>query len=103
MGPKGERSRGRRFPTSQRRHRKDEAIMSTLTYSHDSVATPAAEAAGKGQRRPFWRRAVDAVIASQQRRAEREIATYLASHGGLFTDDTEREIMQRLSGGRRSV
>ena len=51
-----------------------------------------------------WRRVFDAMIASQQRRAEREISSYLASHGGLFTDDTEREIMRRLSGNsRRSV
>jgi hypothetical protein len=78
--------------------------MSTLAYSHDSVAAPsAAEATEKVRRQSIWRRAVDAVIASQQRRAEREIAAYLASHGGVFTDDTEREIMQRLSGGRRSV
>jgi hypothetical protein len=77
--------------------------MSTLTYSHGSVAAPAAEAADKGQPKSFWRRVYDGMIASQQRRAEREIAAYLASHGGVFTDDTEREIMQRLSGGRRSV
>ena len=44
------------------------------------------------------------MIASQQRRAEREIATYLSSHGGLFTDDMEREIMRRMSGNaKRSV
>jgi hypothetical protein len=77
--------------------------MSTLTYSHDDVATPAAEAAPQEQRKPVWRRVFDAMVAAQQRRAEREIAAYLASHGGVFTDDTEREIMQRLSGGRRSV
>jgi hypothetical protein len=77
--------------------------MSTLTYSHDSVAAPSAETAEKRFRRPFWRRVFDGMIASQQRRAEREIAAYLASHGGVFTDDTEREIMQRLSGHRRSV
>jgi hypothetical protein len=77
--------------------------MSTLTYSCDGVAAPAAEAAEKGQRRQFWRRIYDGIIAAQQQRAEREIAAYIASHGGVFTDDTEREIMQRLSGGRRSV
>jgi hypothetical protein len=78
--------------------------MSTLTYSHDSVAAPTAEAAARSQRKPIWRRIFDAMIASQQRRAEREIAVYLSSHGGLFTDDTEREIMRRLSGNaRRSV
>jgi hypothetical protein len=78
--------------------------MSTLTYSHDGVAAPAVEAAVEGQRRSFWRRVFDSMIASQQRRAEREIAAYLATRGGLFTDDTEREIMRRLSGNaRRSV
>jgi hypothetical protein len=58
--------------------------MSTLTYSHDGVAAPAAEATQRGQRRPFWRRVYDGIVAAQQRRAE-------------------REIMERLSGGRRSV
>ena len=77
--------------------------MSTLVYSHDGIAAPSAEVAAPLRRKPVWRRAFDAVIASQQRRAEREIAAYLARHGGLFTDDMEREIMQRFSGGRRSV
>jgi hypothetical protein len=78
--------------------------MSTLTYSHDSIAAPAAETATQTQRRPMWRRIMDAMIASQQRRADREIAAYLTSHGGLFTDDMEREMMRRISGnGRRSV
>jgi hypothetical protein len=73
--------------------------MSTLTYSHDSLAVPAAEAAAaSAQHKPIWRRIYDAMVASQQRRAEREIAMYLASHGGLFTDDMEREMMRRLSG-----
>jgi hypothetical protein len=77
--------------------------MSTLAYSHDSVVAPAAKVAELNERKPFWRRAFDAIIASQQRRAEREIGMYLARHGGVFTDDTEREIMQRFAGGRRSV
>ncbi len=74
--------------------------MSTLTYSHDSIAAPAAEAP-VADRKPFWRRVFDAMVASQQRRAEREISAYLANRGGLFTDDTEREIMQRLTGNAR--
>jgi hypothetical protein len=78
--------------------------MSTLTYSHDSIAAPAAEAPAQAPRKPMWRRIMDAMIASQQRRADREIAAYLTSHGGLFTDDMEREMMRRISGnGRRSV
>lgn len=78
--------------------------MSTLTYSHDSLAAPAADTAAPSRRTSLWRQLLEAMIASQQRRAEREIAAYLASHGGVFTDDTEREIMRRISGNaRRSV
>jgi len=49
----------------------------------------------------MWRRMFDAIAATQQRRADREIALYLASHGDLFTDDMGREIMRRLSGNSR--
>jgi hypothetical protein len=78
--------------------------MSTLTYSHDHV--PAADRPGAAEtsgRPGFWRRVFDRMVAAQQRRAEREIAVYLRSHGGLLTDDMEREISDRLSGRRRSV
>jgi hypothetical protein len=75
--------------------------MSTLTYSNDSIAAPAAEAAARSTRKPIWRRIYEGMIASQQRRAEREIAAYLTSHGGVFTDDTEREIMRRISGNAK--
>jgi hypothetical protein len=49
----------------------------------------------------MWGRIIEAIGATQQRRADREIALYLASHGGLITDDVEREIMRRLSGNSR--
>ncbi len=78
--------------------------MSTLTYSHGHV--PANEHAGTAEatgRPGFWRRVFDRMVAAQQRRAEREIALFLRSHGGLLTDDMEREINGRLSGRRRSV
>jgi hypothetical protein len=74
--------------------------MSTLTYSHDAVIGSEAGAASE-PRKSLWRRAYDGLVAAQQRRAEREVAAYLASRGGLFTDEMEREIMQRLSGNRR--
>ena len=73
--------------------------MSTLTYANRYRA-PATDA--KPVRKPFWRRVFDALVLSQQRRAEREIARYLATHGHLLTDETEREIMRRLA-GRRAV
>jgi hypothetical protein len=74
--------------------------MSTLTYTTPDHA-PAADA--KPARRPFWSRVFDALIAAQQRRADREIARYLATHGHLLSDDAEREIMRRLAGGGRAL
>ena len=41
------------------------------------------------------RRIYDAILASQQRRADREIARYVIA-SGRFTDDTEREIERRF-------
>jgi len=69
--------------------------MSTLTYTHETAAAPA-QAETKPARKPFWRRVVDSIAESQQRRADREVARYLASHGHLLTDATEREIMRRF-------
>jgi hypothetical protein len=73
--------------------------MSTLTYTGTDLAT--GERAANASRRSFWRRVYDSIILSQQRRAEREIARYLGSNGGLMTDGMEREIMQRLSGNTK--
>jgi hypothetical protein len=69
--------------------------MSSLTYADSNVTVETAEA--KPARRPFLTRLYNAIIKSQQRRAEREIARYLATRGPL-TDEVEREIMRRLSG-----
>ena len=74
--------------------------MSTLTYSRSHLAD-AASAAEKPERKGFWRRLYEGLQASQQRRADREIAAYIARHGGLLSDDMERQIMQRIAGGRR--
>jgi hypothetical protein len=74
--------------------------MSTLTYSHNT-AIGTGEGAARKPRTSFWRRLYDGMVAAQQRRAEREIAAFLATRGGLFSDETEREIMERLSGGKR--
>jgi hypothetical protein len=71
--------------------------MSTLSYANTAYA--AREAAGPASgRKPVWRRVFEAIVRAQERRAEREIAAYLASHGGLMTDDMERQIMNRLQG-----
>lgn len=74
--------------------------MSTATYSTRDFA-PAAPPAEKPKRKLFWQSLYEAIVASQQRRAEREVAAYLKRNGGLLTDEMEREIMHRLTGGRR--
>lgn len=76
--------------------------MSTPTYSHDTLTATEVETE-VGARKSVWRRIADAIIAAQRRRAEREIALSLVRHGGLFTDDMEREIMRRMSGQTRRV
>lgn len=40
------------------------------------------------------------LIASRQRQTEREIAAYLARHGGQLSDQLERDIMCRLDSSR---
>ncbi len=78
--------------------------MSTLTYSNGHLPTAERSTEAAANARPgFWRRVFERMVAAQQRRAEREIAAYLRSHGGLLTDDMEREIGERLSGRKRSV
>ena len=44
----------------------------------------------------LFRRLIAAAIESQRRRAEREVARYLAASGMKFTDAAEREIERRL-------
>lgn len=76
--------------------------MSTLTYNNGTF-TPALPEAEKAPRNSLWRRVFDRMIESQQRRADREIARFVASHGGLFTDDMERQIMRRLTQNDRKA
>ena len=46
-------------------------------------------------KRGLFRRWLDAFMAAQQRRADREIARYIEASGGL-TDSVEREIERRF-------
>jgi hypothetical protein len=70
--------------------------MSTLVHTTPAFA-PAAREVKEAPRKPLWRRMFDALIEARQRRAEREIASFLASRGGILTDEAEREIMRRLA------
>jgi hypothetical protein len=55
-----------------------------LSYPETATAKPL--------RRSLWRRLLDAIVVSRQLQADREIALYLQSNGGKFTDAAEREI-----------
>jgi hypothetical protein len=48
------------------------------------------------------RRAVNAILASRQRQADREIARFFAQSGGRLTDNLEREMTQRFLLGRNT-
>jgi len=70
--------------------------MSTLASTHEAHAPAAPDA--KPVRKPLWSRLFHAITAAQQRRADREVARYLASHGHVLNDDAEREILRRIGG-----
>jgi dephospho-CoA kinase len=59
---------------------------------------PSGETAARTGKRPrsFARRIIDAIAASNQRRAEREVAHYIALNGGRLTDGIERQVAERL-------
>jgi hypothetical protein len=78
--------------------KKETTDMSTTTYTHHYAGTDAATATSP--RKSFWRRAFDRMIEGRQRHADREIARFLETHGGVLTDDMGRQIMEHLS--RRS-
>ena len=44
----------------------------------------------------LWRMVRDALVEARQAQVDREIENYLASTGGKFTDESEREI-ERIS------
>jgi hypothetical protein len=44
--------------------------------------------------RGFWRRVIEALVASRARQAERDIALYLTTRG--FNDDFERDLERRF-------
>lgn len=67
--------------------------MGTITASHTDVATGFAGEAPKS----FFRKLYERMLESKQAQAEKSVASYLASHGGLLTDDMEREIMAHFS------
>ena len=56
-----------------------------------------APAARAPAHRGILQRMFDALFESRLRKAEREIAAYIAHSGGRLTDSIERELMDRVS------
>jgi hypothetical protein len=52
-------------------------------------------APSKQNRRNLFLRIVDAIGEANRRKAEREIARFLACHGSQFSDSVERSIVKR--------
>ena len=51
----------------------------------------------------FFSRLLRVQLESRQRRADRAVEQYLATHGRILTDDAERDIARLLAnGGRQS-
>lgn len=73
--------------------------MATALASRAFTFTVLPEAAATG--RSFWKMIREALAEARQTQIEREIENYLASTGGKFTDESEREI-ERLNCGNSS-
>ena len=75
-----------------------------LVFSRTYVAPKSAAAATSAvePKRGFFTRLMDVLVAARMKQAEHEIARYIATSGGKFTDDTEREIERRFLGGTPS-
>jgi len=70
-----------------------------MAYAHTAFAPPhafqSASPVSRGPSRSLISRLFHAFSDAQMRRMDQEIARYLESTGGRFTDSTEREIERR--------
>jgi hypothetical protein len=71
-----------------------------MTYiAHDARLAPAAfekAAAPQGAKQGLWHKLMTAIMDSRREQAEREVARYVSLHGGVITDQIEREIGRRF-------
>ena len=76
------------------------AFVARQTDFHTAIEPyrPARRRTGGSRITGFWRRLFDAIMDGRQRRAQREIDRYVATHGRRMTDTLEREINARLLG-----
>jgi hypothetical protein len=67
-------------------HHGDFALSGKAVTTSDTVANKAG----------VLRRIFDAIFESRQKQADRDIAAFVAQHGGRITDELEREMTRRL-------
>lgn len=70
-------------------------LTTSIDAFPDALPRPAAAPSRLPAKRNVLLRIVDALAASNRRKAEREIARYVARHGGALTDRLEHDIVQR--------
>jgi hypothetical protein len=66
----------------------------TLQFFSPTLLAPALD----GHRRSLWSRLIDALAASQQRKAEQVVRDYLQRHLDEHRDDCIRELERRFLG-----
>jgi hypothetical protein len=67
-----------------------------MAFAHTVLTTHRFAPARSEPKRGFFRSLLDAMMLARQHDAQREIARYLQSTGGKFTDESEREIERLL-------
>ncbi|MGB9369724.1 MAG: hypothetical protein WCE79_27335 [Xanthobacteraceae bacterium] len=68
-----------------------------MAYASDHFGFFTHHAPAARNARGILRRMVDGMFETRQRKAERDIAAYIAHSGGRLTDSIERELMERYS------
>lgn len=67
-----------------------------LAFTRPAVTQRSATKPSALPKRSLFGRLLDAMVVARMREADREVARYLASTGGKFTDESEREIERRF-------
>jgi hypothetical protein len=78
------------------------ALSDYFVHHRDVIPVSPSGLARERSRPGLMRRLLDELAASRLQHAEREIARYLESTGGKFTDSVGREIEERLYPHRRN-
>jgi hypothetical protein len=74
-------------------------IMSTTYAMQGELALPAVDtSAAKAGVKGWFTRAAASIVTARRRRADAEIARFIALNGGVMTDEMERAISRRYGG-----